>query len=164
MTPPRRLSIKQEVSPAYPTRLFARGVGRFFADRPFGEGFTCAQWIGLLVLYYDGRFIASVAFPFAALNMMRRRRAVGQSGRFLEIHVEDAPSNDAEIQGKLRACDVSFIDRARTLGGGWVTSRNRRLLGQHVRRGWRLTTLSRRSLGRRTDSFHNSEMRRVPLA
>ena len=50
--------------------------------------------------------------------MMYRRRSVDRSGRFLEIHVDGAPENDAEIQGKLRARDVPFIDRIRHFGGG----------------------------------------------
>ena len=50
--------------------------------------------------------------------MMYRRRSVEQSGWPLKSHVEDAPANAAEIQGELRAGDVSFIDRPRYFGGG----------------------------------------------
>ena len=71
--------------------LFPGGVGCFFDDRPYGEGFTFAKWLEHLVFYSDGRFSADVAFPFVALNMMYRRRSVEQSGWFLKNHVEDAP-------------------------------------------------------------------------
>ena len=68
--------------------------------------------------YYDGRFSADVAFPFVALNMMYRVLSVEKSGRFLGNHVEDFPANAAEIQGKLRVCDVSSLDRLRHFGVG----------------------------------------------
>ena len=67
--------------------LFPVGVGFFFDDRPFGDGFTFAKWIAYLVFYNDGRFIEDVAFPFVALNLMYRRRSVDRSGLFLKIHV-----------------------------------------------------------------------------
>ena len=58
--------------------LFAGGIACFFDDRPYGEEFTFAKWIGRLVFYYDGRFSADFAPPFVALNMMYRRRSVEQ--------------------------------------------------------------------------------------
>ena len=83
--------------------LFTGGVGRFFDDRPSGEGFTFEKWLEHIVFYYDGRFSADSASPFVALNMMYRRRSIEQSGWFLKSHVEDAPANAAEIQDKLSA-------------------------------------------------------------
>ena len=114
--------------------LFPGGTGCFFDDRPFGDGFTSAEWIGRSLRYYDGRFSAYIAFPFGALNMMYRRRSVEQIGLFLKSHVEGAPENAAELQAELREGDVSFTDRPRRFVGGTGTSRNRRLLARQVRR------------------------------
>ena len=99
--------------------LFPGGVGCFFDDRRYGGGVTIAKWLGRLVFYSDGRFSADVAFPFAALNMMYRRRSVEQSGMFLKKTTSmTPPANAAAIQDKLREGDLSFIDRLRHFGGG----------------------------------------------
>ena len=89
-----------------------------FRRPPVRRGIRPREMDGPLVFYYDGRCSADVAFDCVALNMTYRRRSVEQSGRFLKSHVEDAPANAAEIQDKLRAGGVFFIDRIRHFGGG----------------------------------------------
>ena len=64
--------------------LFSGGFSCFYGDIPFGEGVAFAKWIGRLVFYYAGRFSAGDAFPFVGLNMARRVRSVGRSGRCLK--------------------------------------------------------------------------------
>ena len=60
---------------------------------------------------------ADVGCPFFALNTMRLIRSIEQSGRFLKNRADYAPAQASEIQDKLRACDVSFLDSARHFGG-----------------------------------------------
>ena len=74
-------------------RLFPGGIGCLFDDRPFWGRFNFSKWINNLLFYYDGRFSAGVALPFAALDMMCRMRSFDQSGRFLKNRVAAAPSN-----------------------------------------------------------------------
>ena len=48
-----------------PHWVFPGGVGFFIDDRPPGEWLKFEKWIERLIYYYDGRFGADVAFPFA---------------------------------------------------------------------------------------------------
>ena len=110
---------KTRVSSArHPAGFFPGGAGRFFGDRPRGEEFAFAKWIGSLFFYYDGRFIADAAFPLVALNMVYGRRSAEQSGRIPRNRVEDAPQTHPKYMGGHRAGNVSFIDRIRHCGGG----------------------------------------------
>ena len=63
-------------------------------------------------------FSEDVEFPLVALNMMYRRGSTEQIGWCVRNHVEGAPAKASEIQDKLRAWDVSFIDSARHFDGG----------------------------------------------
>lgn len=49
--------------------------------------------------------------------MMYRARSGEKSGRFLKIHVADAPENAAGVKAKLRLADRSFLGRMRRFRG-----------------------------------------------
>ena len=99
--------------------LFPGGVGCFFDGRPVWGGLTFGKWIANLTDYCDGR-VSAGAPPFVAPNMADRRRSAERISWFLKSNVDGPPANAAEIQGKLHACDHSFMERDRRFGGGFL--------------------------------------------
>ena len=70
-----------------------------------------------MVYYHDGLFAADVASPRVALNTMYRRRSAEKSGRFLKSQVGETPLRAADIQGRARPGDESFLNSLHQFGG-----------------------------------------------